>query len=140
MNEEMQALSKNETWDLVPPSHHQKAIGCRWIFKMKHSADDTVNPYKARLVAKGYAQTHCVDYEETFAPVVKMMTIRTMIALATAKGWHLHQMDVKNTFLQGELDEEVYMVQPLSFKSSTHPQAVCRLRKPLYGLKQAPRA
>ena len=72
MNEEMQALSKNETWDLVPSSNHQKAIGCRWIFKVKHNTNGTVNRYKARLVTKGYAQTHSVDYKETFAPVAKM--------------------------------------------------------------------
>ena len=140
MNEEMQALRKNETWDLVPTSPHKKAIGCRWIYKVKYNADGSVNRYKARLVAKGYAQTHGVDYEETFAPVAKMTTVRTVIAIAAAKGWHLHQMDVKNAFLQGELEEEVYMVQPPGFKSSIHPKAVCRLKKPLYGLKQAPRA
>ena len=140
MNEEMRALRKNETWDLVPHSPHRKAIGCRWIYKVKYNADGSVNRYKARLVAKGYAQTHGVDYEETFAPVAKMTTVRTVTALAAAKGWHLHQIDIKNAFLQGELEEEVYMVQPPGFESSIHPKAVCRLKKPLYGLKQAPRA
>ena len=100
MNVEMQVLSKNETWDLIPSSPHQKAIGCRWIFKVKHNADDTINRFKAWLVAKGYAQTHGTDYEETFGSVAKMSTIRTVIALAIAKGWHLHQIDVKNAFLQ----------------------------------------
>ena len=103
MNEELQALCKNETWDLVPISPRKKAIGCRWIYNVKYNADGSVNRYKARLVAKDYAQTHGVDYEETFAPVTKMTTVRTVIALVTAKGWHLHQMDVKNAFLQGEL-------------------------------------
>ena len=140
INEEMQELSKNKTWDLVSSSHLQKEIGCRWIFKAKHNANNTVNWYKARLVAKGYAQTHGVDYEETFAPVAKMCTIKTVIELAAAKGWHLHQMDVKNAFLQGELEEEVYMIQPPGFESRVHPNVVCRLKKPLYGLKQAPRA
>ena len=125
MNEEMQALRKNETWDLVPTSPRKKAIGCRWIYKVKYNVDGSANHYKARLVPKGYAQTHGVDYEETFAPVAKMTTIRTVNALAVAKGWHLHQMDVKNTFLQGELDEEVYMVQPPGLNSSTHPKVVC---------------
>ena len=129
----MQALSKNETWDLVPHSPHKKAIGCRWIYKVKYNADGSVNRYKARLIAKGYAQAQGVDYEETFAPVAKMTTVRTMIALATTKGWHLHQMDVKNAFLQGELEEEVYMVQPPGFESNIHPKAICRLKKPLYG-------
>ena len=139
MNEEMQALCKNETWDLVPHSPHKKAIGCRWIYKVKYNANGSVNRFKTQLVTKGYAQTHRVDYEETFARVAKMTTVQTIIALAAAKGWHLHQMDVKNAFLQGEL-EEVFMIQPPRFESKNHPKVVCRLKKPLYGLKQAPRA
>ena len=107
---------------------------------MKHNVDGTVNRYKARLVAKGYAPTYRVDYEETFAPVAKMTTIRTVIALAVAKGWQLHQMDVKNSFLQGKLEEHVHMVQPPEFELSTHQTVVCPLKKPLYSLKQAPRA
>ena len=75
-------------------SSHKKVIGCRWIYKAKYNADGTINHYKARLIAKGYAQTHGVDYEETFAPLAKMTTIQTMIALAMEKGWHLYQMDV----------------------------------------------
>ena len=137
MNEETHALCKNETWDLVPHSPRKKVIGCKWIYKVKYNADSSVNRYKARLVTKGYAQTHGVDYDETFALVAKMTMVWTMIALAAAKGWHLHQMDVKNTFLQGELEKELYMVQPPGFNSNTHPKSVCRLKKPIYGLKKA---
>ena len=99
MNEEMQALDKNETWDLVPTSPQRKAIGCKWIYKVKYNADGSVNRYKARLVEKGYAQTHGVDYKETFAPMAKMTIVRTVIALVAAKGWNLHQMNIKNAFI-----------------------------------------
>ena len=139
MNEEMQALSKHETWDLVPSSPHKKVIGYRWIYKVKYNVDVPIKPYKVWHIAKGYTQTHGVDYEETFAPVAKITTMRTIIAVAAAKGWHLHQMDIKNAFLQGELEEEVYKVQPPGFESRTYLKVVCWLKKPLYGLKQAPR-
>jgi hypothetical protein len=91
-------------------------------------------------VAKGYAQTYGIDYEETYSPIVKMTTIRTIIVMAAAKGWSLHQMDVKNAFLHGDLQEEVYMEQPLGYVDQTCPSLVYRLKKTLYGLKQAPRA
>ena len=103
-------------------------------------SDGSVSRYKARLVAKGFSQTHGIDYDETFAPVAKMATVMTVIAVAAAKGWYLHQMDVKNYFLQGDLQEEVYMDQPLGYEDESHPDYVCKLRKALYGLKQAPRA
>ena len=98
---------------------------------MKHNANDNVNRYKVWLVAKGYAQTQWVDYQETFVLVANMTTIRIIIALVATKGWNLHQMDVKNAFLLGELDEEVYMVQLPGFKSSMHLTVVCQIKKPL---------
>ena len=104
-----------------------KPIESRWVYKVKYNTDGSVNRYKARLVAKGYTQKHGIDYDEMFA-------------VAAAKGWHLHQMDVKNVFLQGELEEQVYMVNPLGFHFGTNTSAVCRLKKSLYGLKQALRA
>jgi hypothetical protein len=117
----------------------KKAIGCKWVYKVKHNADGSVSRYKARLVNKGYAQTHGIDYEETYSPVAKMTTLRAIIAMAAAKGWSLHQMDVKNVFLHGDL-QEVYMEQPPCYVDQIHPNLVCRLKKALYGLKQAPRA
>ncbi len=118
----------------------KKAIGCKWVYKVKHNADGFVNRYKARLVAEGYAQTYGIDYEETYSPVAKMTTVRAIIAMATAKGWFLHQMDVNNVFLHGDLQEEMYMEQPTCYVDQTHPNLVYRLKKALYGLKQAPRA
>ena len=108
LNEEMETLCKNDTWDLIPHTPHKKAIGCWWIYKVKHNADALIDRLKARLNAKGYAQMHDIAYEETFAPVAKMSIVRTVISLQAAKRWHLHQMDVKNVFLQGKLEEEVY--------------------------------
>jgi len=110
------------------------------VYKVKHNADGSVNRYKARLVAKGYAQTYGIDYEETYSLVAKMIAVRAIITMVATKGWSLHQMDVKNVFLHGDLQEEVYMEQPPSYVDQTHPNLVCRLKKALYGLKQTPRA
>ena len=105
---------------------------------MKYNVDGSVNKYKTKVVAKGYAQTHGIDYDETFAPVAKMMMVHAFLTVTTETGWHLHQMDVKNAFLQDELEKEGYMVQPLGFQLELHKWVVCRLKKSLYGLKQAP--
>ena len=106
MREEMHALVENDPWDLVPASKTTpKTIGCRWVYKIKHNADSTINRFKEPLVSKGHAQTHGIDYNETFAPVARMTIVRTAIAAAAVKGWYLHQMDVKNAFLQGDLEE-----------------------------------
>jgi hypothetical protein len=98
-------------------------------------ANESVSNYKARLVAKGYAQTYGIDYEKTYSPVTKMTIVITIITMAIAKGWSLHQMDVNNVFLHGDLQEEVYMEQPVGYVDQTHPNLVCRLKKTLYGLK-----
>ncbi len=140
MDEEMVALDANATWELVALPKDKKVIGCKWVYKIKHNANGSMSRFKARLVAKGYAQTYGIDYEETYSPVAKMTTVRTIIAMAAAKRWSLHQMDVKNVFLHGDLQEEVYMEQPPSYVGQTNPNLVCRLKKALYGLKQAPRA
>jgi hypothetical protein len=140
MDEEMAALDANATWELVALPKDKKAIGCKWVYKVKHNADGSVSRYKARLVVKGYAQTYGIDYEETYSPVAKMTTVRAIIVMAITKGWSLHQMDVNNVFLHGDLQEEMYMEQPPGYVDQTHPNLVCRLKKALYGLKQAPRA
>ncbi len=131
MDEEMVALDANRTWELEPLPKRKKAIGCKWMYKVKHNSDGSINKYKARLVAKGYAQTYGIDYEETFAPVAKMATMRAVIVVAASRGWVLHQMDVKNAFLHGELQEEVYLDQPPGYEDMSHPNYVCRLRKAL---------
>jgi len=140
IDEEMVALDVNETWDLVPLLDGKKAIGYKWVYNVKHKAARSIERYKARLVAKGYAQMYGINYEETFNPVAKMATVKSVIAVAAAKGWTLHQMDVKNFFLHGELQEEVYLDQPPGYEDVGHPNYVCRLCKALYGLKQALRA
>jgi hypothetical protein len=135
MDEEMAALDANRTWELVPLPEGKKAIGCKWVYKMKHNSDGSISKYKVRLVAKGYAQTHGIYYEERFALVTKMATVKTVIVVAASRGWVLRQMDVKNAFLHGELQEEVYLDQPPGYEDMSHPDYVCRLRKILYGLK-----
>ncbi|XP_029129864.1 uncharacterized protein LOC109816369 isoform X2 [Cajanus cajan] len=140
MKEEMNALERNSTWEIVDKPRDKKAVGCRWIFTVKHKADGTIERYKARLVAKGYTQTYGIDYEETFAPVAKMNTVRVVLALAAHFGWDLHQLDVKNAFLHGNLEEEVYMEIPPGFEVKNERNKVCLLKKALYGLKQSPRA
>ncbi|MCO5552083.1 hypothetical protein L7F22_005593 [Adiantum nelumboides] len=113
MDKEMDALYyKNGTWNLCPLPHNKKAIGCKWLYKLKFNKEGKVDRYKARLVAKGFAQQHGLDYDETYAPVAKMSSIRLLISLASIFKWKLKQMDVNNAFLNGLLEEEVYMQHP----------------------------
>lgn len=138
ITEEMKALQKNDTWILVPLPKGKKRVGCRW--SIKHKADGSIERYKARLVAKGYTQTYGIDYQETFSPVAKLNTVRVLLSLAANLDWPLHQFDVKNAFLHGDLEEEVYMDVPPGFTTSSQTEVVCKLQKALYGLKQSPRA
>jgi len=141
MREELEALRKNETWVLTDLPKGKKAVGCKWIYTVKQNPEGKIERYKARLVARGYTQTYGIDYDETFAPVAKMNTVRTLVSCAANFGWPLHQLDVKNAFLHGDLQEEVYMEVPPGMAAAGNGEGkVCRLKKALYGLKQSPRA
>jgi hypothetical protein len=138
MLEEYDALLQNHTWDLVPRPRQANIVTGKWIFKHKFSADGTLERYKARYVLRGFTQCLGVDFAETFSPVVKPATVRTVLSLALSWRWPIHQLDVKNAFLHGTLIGTVYSQQPSGFEDSTHPDYVYRLNKSLYGLKQAP--
>ncbi|BBN67319.1 transposable element gene [Prunus dulcis] len=140
MNIEMEALQKNNTWDIVDLPKGTKPVGCRWVFTVKYNADGTVERYKARLVAKGFTQIYEVDYQDTFAPMAKMNIVRVLLSLAINLDWTLRQFDVENAYLHGELEEEVYMSLPPRYSVTDDTGNVCKLKKALYGLKQFPRA
>ena len=138
VSKEVVALEENYTWTIedLPPG--KKAIGCQWVFKVKFNSDGSVERFKSRLVALGNKQIAGEEYTETYAPVAKMSTVRLFLDVAAKKNWVVHQMDVHNAFLHGDLEEEVYMKLPPGFELKDKNK-VSRLRKSLYGLKQAPR-
>ncbi|KAK4397351.1 Retrovirus-related Pol polyprotein from transposon RE2 [Sesamum angolense] len=140
MEEEIKMIEKNNTWELADRPKDKEVIGVKWIYKTKLNADGSIQKHKARLVAKGYSQLPGIDYTETFAPVARLDTIRALIAIAANKKWKIHQMDVKSAFLNGYIDEEIYVEQPQGFITKDSEEKVLRLKKALYGLKQAPRA
>lgn len=136
MRNEIQALEDNETWVMEKVSFGKNAIGSKWVYKLKHHSDGSIKRLKARLIIFGHHQIEGTNYDETFAPMTKMIIVRTFLAVATIKKWEVHQMDVHNTFLHDDLEEDVYMKVPPGFKN-IDPDLVCRLKKSLYGLKQA---
>jgi hypothetical protein len=140
MNEELDKIEKNDTWELVPRPTDKNVIGSKWVYKNKMNEQGNIVRNKARLVCKGYAQIEGLDFDETFAPVARLEAIRMFLTYACHKKFKVYQMDVKSSFLNGGLKEEVYMEQPEGFQLSDNPEFVCKLKKDLYGLKQAPRA
>ena len=140
MISEFEALKRNNTWFLVPLPKERIPIGCRWVYKVKVNPNDSVGKYKARLVAKGFHQQVGFDFNETFSLVVKPTIIRIVLTIALSRGWSVRKLDINNVFLNGILQEEVFMSQPQGFVDEKHPEYVCKLHKALYGLKQAPRA
>jgi hypothetical protein len=140
MHDELENFERNQVWELVDPPPGCKPIGTKWVWKNKEGEKGEVVRNKSRLVAQGFSQKEGIDYDETFAPVARLEAIRILLDFSVAKGFKLHQMDVKSAFLNGVLEKEVYVRQPPRFESENYPHQVYKLRKALYGLKQAPRA
>lgn len=127
MSNELNALLSTGTWSLVLKSNNMNVVGCKWVFRIKQTTDGTIKCYKAKLVAKGFHQEYGINYNETFNPIVKPTTIYTVISFATALNWSVRQLDVNKAFLNGYLDEKVYMVQPPRFEDPSRPNDVCFL-------------
>ena len=139
MHEEMQSLEKNSTWEVMPLPEKKKTIRCKWIFKRKEGLSPSEPPkFKARLVAKGYSQILGVDYNDVFSPVVKHSSVRTFFSIVSSHDLEFEQLDVKTAFLNGELEEDIYMDQPEGFIVPGKEKFVCKLKRSLYGLKQSP--
>ncbi|KAK9931774.1 hypothetical protein M0R45_019038 [Rubus argutus] len=140
MDSEIESIEKNGTWILTDLPAGAKKIGVKWVYKTKLNKHGEIEKYKAHLVAKGYVQEYEIDYSEVFAPVARMDTVRMILALAAQRSWVVYQLDVKSTFLQGELAEDIYVEQPKGYVQKGAADKVYKLKKALYGLKQAPRA
>lgn len=140
MQDEYESLVKNNTWCLVKKPENKNIVDCKWIFKIKKDEHGNIDKYKARLVARGFTQVRNFDYSETYAPVTRLTTFRALMVMSNQFGLHVHHMDVKCAFLQGELEETIYMRQPIGFEiESENKDEVCKLNKTIYGLKQSSR-
>jgi hypothetical protein len=140
MMEKYNSIMKNNVWEVVPRPEGKSVVTSRWLYKLKHAVDGSIEKYKALFVARGFSQVEGVGYDETFATVARYTLIRAVISVAAEMGWKIHQMDVKTTFLNGLIEEKVYIEQPLGFEVHGIESHVCRLKKALYGMKQAPKA
>jgi hypothetical protein len=140
MVEEYDSILHNDVWEVVLRTVGKSVVTSRWLYKTEYATDGSIEKHKAHFVAQGFSQIEGVDYDETFAPVARYTSIRSIIAIATEMGWSIHQMDVKTTFLNRFIDEEVYIEQPQGFEVTERETHMCLLRKALYDLKQDPRA
>jgi hypothetical protein len=138
--EEYDSILKNDIWKVFPRPHGKSVVTSKWLYKIKHATDGSVEKLKPRLVAHGFSQKEGINYDEIFAPVARYTSMRIIISLASIFDWKLHQMDVKTVFLNSEAEQEVYIEQPEGFVIHGKESHVCKLKKDLYGLKQAPRA
>lgn len=139
MQSEYNSLMENNSWTLVSRPKDAKILKCKWVYRIKRNQDGSVNKYKARLVARGDQQREGIDFDEVFAPVARLETIRTLLATSVVKGMYIHQLDVVTAYVQGDLNEDIYMIQPETFQDQNNLEKVCKLNRPLYGLKQAGR-
>ena len=135
--DEMDSLLEHDTWSLTKPPLGRKIIGSKWVFEIKHDKNGEAERYKCRLVAQGYTQAQGIDYHETFAPVARFGSTRTLLAIAAKRKMFVHQMDVHTAFLNGKLDEDIFMSQPEGFEVEGKEDLVCHLHRSLYGLKQS---
>ena len=138
--EEYNSIMNNGVWEVVPRPEGKSVVTSKWIYKIKHALDGSIEKFKAHFVARGFSQVEGVDYDETFAPVARFSSIKAVISVVAEMGWKIHQMDVKTFFLNGFLQEEVYLEQPQGFEIYERDSHVCRLKSALYGLKQASQA
>ena len=140
MESKLDSMYSNQVWDLVKAPNGIKLVGCKWVYKRKKGIDGKVETFKARLVAKGYTQKEGIDHEETFSPVAMLKFIRILLSITAHYDYEIWQMDVKTTFPNGNLDEEIYMMQPEGFIAKNQEHMVCKLKRSIYGLKQASRS